>query len=703
MESRFLIGVVSIGALALSGCVSIQPVPVSKEEVAQRVMTDRAKMFADQEPIRAPLTFADAAARAVKYNLDYRLKQMETALQLGMTDLSRWDMLPKLVANAGYTARNNDLATRSFSTTAGNITQPAGNTYTGSQDRKHLTAGIDLSWNLLDFGVSYYRAKQQGDQRMIANERSRRVAQNIIQDANVAYWRALGAQRLLAQVEATMKRAESALQRARQIETQGLMPQAQALAYQRALLDATTLLAFRRQDLELAKLELSMLMNMAPGSEFTLADTQEAKLPGAPADITRLEDLALKQRPELAEEDYRVRITSMEAKKQFWSILPGLGVNLGMNYDNNQYLLNSSWAEAGLRLGMNLMKLAALPAQNRVNQAQTKVDEMRRLSQGMAIMSQVRIAAMRYNLAMIELQQVDESAKVDQRLLNYARASQTSRVDSELEVIRNEARSVLSSYQRHVAYANAQAAWSRLYNSVGYDVSDLDSAMSLGQLSNTIERSMNSWRAVTFGTAAADTMPALAGVSILVENVTDPALKESIRSNIEQAFARYNVPVTDAPGNHRVVARVEMLVAGSGPRRASYQFTVLRPNGTVAGRTNYSGLLPSQITSAVVASMTQSAIDANAQALVDWLQIPGDMPASNVARAPAKSVPVMTESKVVTTAIPAATILPVVSGPSVAASVAGPAAANSARVAPAGVTEVKPRAAPVYRPTLTVQ
>ena len=48
-----------------------------------------------------------------------------------------------------------------------------------------------MSWNLLDFGVSYYRARQQADQVLIAEERKRKVVQNILADTRNAYWRAL--------------------------------------------------------------------------------------------------------------------------------------------------------------------------------------------------------------------------------------------------------------------------------------------------------------------------------------------------------------------------------------------------------------------------------------------------------------------------------------------------------------------------------
>ena len=40
--------------------------------------------------------------------------------------------------------------------------------------------GVGVAWNLLDFGVSYFRAKQLSDQKLIAEERRRKALQTFI-------------------------------------------------------------------------------------------------------------------------------------------------------------------------------------------------------------------------------------------------------------------------------------------------------------------------------------------------------------------------------------------------------------------------------------------------------------------------------------------------------------------------------------------
>jgi outer membrane protein TolC len=627
-SQRVAIALAALTALTLGGC-AVTPTPITQDDVRQRVAEDKQKMFVGQEPISAPLNFSDIAARALKYNMDYRLKVMEEALAQGQLDLSSWDMFPRILANAGWVSRNKDQFSSSVTNIGGTLS-PNTN-YSSGIDKSRSTASLEFSWNLLDFGVSYFRAKQLADQALIADERKRRVAQNMMQDLRNAYWRALGAQRLMKQMDETMIKANGALGRARQVESQGLLPQSQALAYQRALLDATTLLQVRRQDLELAKVELMALMNMAPGTTFTLADVADPMLPASPNNIGQLEDYALLNRPELREEDYRKRVTRNEVYKQYLSVLPGISFDYGLQRDSNKFLLNSSWAEGALRISQNLMKLATIPAMNRTLGAQKEVDEARRMAQAMAVLTQVRVATTRYGLAKDELDQVVESANVDQRLANYAKAASTARVDSELEVIRTETRALLSSYQKHISYANAQAAWGRVYNSLGLDLLSIDRNMSLAQLKSAIDQSLSTWQRTTFSGNTSE-RPVMNSVRLAFSDATDTNLRAAIAKGVDGALKRYDIKV-DPSSEWTMTAQFVADAAVSGTRRGTWQMTLTRPNGTIVGKSSYATVFPTDISSTAVQALTESAIDANSLAMTEWL----GNPSSNLAGLPNRS------------------------------------------------------------------
>ena len=484
--------------LVLAACGSVSPKPFSQAEIGERVSQDVASMYKDQEVIAAPIDFHEAAARALKYNLDYKLKLMETALSRSLHDVSTYEMLPRLVAGAGYSSRDNDSGGTSV------LIEPPRSVSLNpstSQERSHTMSNLSFSWNALDFGVSYLRAQQKADQVLMAEERRRKVIQNVLQDVRNSYWRAVGAQKLLPRVDGLLERVNTALERAKAIEKQGIMPQAQVLGYQRALLDAVSTLTLRRQDLELAKAELRALMSVEPGVEFTLAEQNELALPRVSVDVEKLERLALEKRPEIMEEWYRKRVTENDIKAAKVLLWPNISLDAGWQYDSNKYLYNSTWFDTGIRVSWNLLKLTQYPALKKAHQAQNDTDDMRRLALSMAVLTQVRVGLQRYNLSLQELKFSEESLGVDKRLLNYAQAAAKSQFDSELEVIRTEARALLGEYQRYAAYSNAQAAWGRVYNSVGLDIlPETVEGHDVKTLAIAMKDTMTQWQQTVFQT-----------------------------------------------------------------------------------------------------------------------------------------------------------------------------------------------------------
>lgn len=482
-------------AVLLSACGALSPKPFNTDELRERISQDKLKMYAEQESITAPITFQEAAARALKYNLDYKLKLMENALSQDLYDVSLYEMLPRVVAGAGYAWRNNDSGGRSIGIEDRVETlRPS-----TSQERDRTLANLTFSWNALDFGVSYYRAQQKADQVLMAEERRRKVVQNVLQDVRNSYWRALGAQQLIGRVDTLLARVNKALEQARKVEKEGLMPRQQVLAYQRALLDAVNLLTLRRQDLELSRAELSALMSLPPGTQFTLANETEESLPAVPTNLDALELMALERRPEIMEEWYRKRVTENDIKAAKLLLWPNLSLDVGPQYDSNKYNYHSSWTDASLRMSWNILKLTQYPSLERAHESQNKTDDMRRMALSMAVLTQVRVGVQRYALTLAELKFADESLRVDQQLYHFAQAAKESRFDSELEEIRAAARLLLAEYQRYASYSNAQAAWGRVYNSVGLDVlpESIDSN-DVKTLATAIKGTMQQWQSDTF-------------------------------------------------------------------------------------------------------------------------------------------------------------------------------------------------------------
>jgi outer membrane protein TolC len=192
----------------------VKPHPVSLKERQATAAADKQTLFGSQEKITAPVTLENAMARALKYNMDYRVKLMEEAMGQRQLDVANLDMLPKLAASAGYTARDKDNASSSQNVATGEQSL-APSISTEKQDRM---ADLSLSWNVLDFGVSYYTAQQQADRVLILEQRKRRVGQQLVQQVREAWWQAAGAQQLQGRIDTLLPRP-SPLDDARQVES----------------------------------------------------------------------------------------------------------------------------------------------------------------------------------------------------------------------------------------------------------------------------------------------------------------------------------------------------------------------------------------------------------------------------------------------------------------------------------------------------
>ncbi|WP_232073108.1 TolC family protein [Variovorax sp. RA8] len=588
-------------AVLLAGC-SVNPVQVTPDEVAQRVANDQAQMYKDQAPVAAPISYSDALARALKYNLDYRLKLMESALARGLLDVSAADMLPKLVADAGYNDRSND----SGGTSIGIEDRVVSLRPSTSEERSHYYGRATLSWNALDFGLAYFRAKQAADEVNIADERRRKILQNIVQDVRNAYWRALGAQRLLSDADQLATRIEDALAKSREAERAGALPPAQGLAYQRALLDAMTLVNLKRQEMQFAKRELAALMSLPPGTEFTLVDGPADALAPATLDVDKLERAALENRPELREEDYKARVGVNETRKQIAALFPSLNLYAGPRYDSNDLLYNNSWSDVGVSVSMDLFRLAAIPAIKRTNEARVRNDEARRLALSMAVITQVRVSVERYKLALVDQELAAESSRVDQRLASVSRAGSSNRLESELESLRTDSRALVSRFYLATAYAATQASYARVLNSVGIDLlPDTVTGTDLPTLAKAIDHSLAEGEKAAFvQTAAVQT--ASRPVVVRVENLPAGVSEAAVRGAVERIVIRNDLQTGQGGDALALTLRFER-VDSRATARAQWRVTLSEPGGRQLLSQRYASFLPDAPTESALGAFAEAA------------------------------------------------------------------------------------------------
>lgn len=451
-------------AVMLTGCV-VHPTPLSMAERRNMLATDHNAMFDNQQPVKAPITMDEAMARALKYNLESRVKLMEEALAQRQLDLSSIDLLPKLAASAGYSNRNNVLGSSSRSVLTGQQSlEPS-----TSSDKTSHNADLNLSWNILDFGVSYFGAKQQADKLLGLQERRRKVVQLLMQQIREAFWQAAGAQQLQARIEPLLTQAQQALEDSRNIEKSNLTAPLQALSYQRELLELILQLEGIRDELSQAKPKLAALMDLPPGQSYELAVPAMADNLAVNVAPDKMEETALLNRPELIEASYNERIGLNETHRAMASLFPGVELSIGDHYDSNSFLVNKNWNDVGVRVSWNLLNLVSAHTIRAAAKAQYQLAHEQRLAANMAVLSQVHVAWIDFNSRKQQFELVHQLSDVEQRMLEHTQNATAADAEGKLAEIRAATSALMSELRLYQSYSAYQESYGQILTTLGVD------------------------------------------------------------------------------------------------------------------------------------------------------------------------------------------------------------------------------------------
>jgi outer membrane protein TolC len=451
------------GALSLfTGCASVTPRAATPPELAEATAEVRRAAEASYEPITGALSLEEAMARALKHNLDYRTKLMEEALALNLLDVTKGDMLPKLLGQAGYTARNNDRISLSRDATIDG--SPLLPSRFISQERTHTASELGLSWSILDFGLGYYNSRQQADRVLVAAERRRKAMHLLMQDVRIAFWRLASAQQLEARLKGTIAAAEAALADSRGAEAARVRNPAENMRYQRQILENLRVLEAVSLELSSAEIQLGTLINAPAGQSIRVVvptyagvNASISKLP-----VEKMEELALVQNPDWREQHYNVRIARLEARKALTRMFPNLTFSYAYNYDTDRYLVNNQWNQAGISLSYNFMTLLSYNDVKRYANAGVELAKQRHVTAHMATLAQVHLARLNLLNAAQQLGRAKDIYDVDRRLADLSTDKEAAQAQSKLERVSAETVAILSELRHFQALAQVQAAEARL-------------------------------------------------------------------------------------------------------------------------------------------------------------------------------------------------------------------------------------------------
>ena len=546
-KGRFIrLGGIVISTVVLSAC-AIKPEPLSLAEQRLQLAIDRQMARQDVEPLDGPLTLEEATARAIKYNLNHRVRMMEQAVALGQLDLSRFDMWPQAMASAGYSTRNKPSISEATNSVTG---EPSLSDPFISSDQSYWDMSLGLSWSLLDFGAGYYNAKQNADRLMIAQERRRRSLHLLMVDVQNAYWRAASAQALKDEIERTIRLAERALRNSKQLEKSNSRQPIDAVRYQKNILENLRNIDIIQNELSSARIELANLINVPPTSELTFAppSLEDSKTAVTDLPMKTLEEVALVNNADLRETFYDVRIAATQTRKAMLQLLPGVDLSWGPNYTTNSYMINQAWNAGAVSLSWNMLNVLMLPSIQDQGEAETELSVQRRMAMQMTVLGQVHLARLQYENAIKVLTRSVSILDVDRKIKNYTVNGQRSGTHSQADVVAARTVAIISQMRHYQAIAQIYAANGRLQASLGFEpnLSDVQNTP-LTDLTEQVGSAMNRWRA---GDAVKEEMKA-------IERVGQQALASNADSQPAVAAAEIEPPKANPKSEPKIEPKAE--------------------------------------------------------------------------------------------------------------------------------------------------
>lgn len=406
------------------------------------------------------LTLDDIINIALERNLDIRVKLQEAAIQHEKATGEAFTMLPALTASGVTSWRNRSTASTQIQN--GVVSSPI-----VSSPQRVEQWDVTATWNLLDFGVSYYRARQEHNREIGLLFQYQRQSQNLILDIYKSYWKGVMAQRAIKDsqylIEVSTRQTEDI---EKQMHARNL-PEIAGLKTETLIADMRVKVNKYASDYEASKAELAGLMGLSPFVCFELAPVDITEVNIELGDMCELEELALNNRPELFAADRDEKISADEVRISVLELAPNASLFSGRNYDANPFLVHHFWNITGVRASWNLLGMPQRFAEIRQARAKTGLAKESRLALSVGVMSQVHLANIKYTDSLENYKLANNLAVVSERLAAAARKTKKYGEYSWSDLMIYEVGALISRIDALKAYGELRVSIELLNNSIG--------------------------------------------------------------------------------------------------------------------------------------------------------------------------------------------------------------------------------------------
>jgi outer membrane protein TolC len=418
-----------------------------------------------------PLTLNEIVKIATERNLELFVKEREYAIQVEKVTRQKWLLLPSLNYNLTDTIRNKNTAALV------DIANPPPNNAPplleiGLPKDEHVW-NLSLLWNIMDFGVSYYRVRQETDRAIVQSLEYERIRQSVILRLVTAYWRAVAAKRAMERAQVLIPEMAKQTERLnRELNNKVYLTKDQALSklvffYQREMEvkgfndrpDSSDPTQGYAKEYDNAMLDLASLMQLPPGAHFELVMPEDFPYEVELPDLKTMFDLALINRPELYERDREFKIGIDDIYVAIIQELPIVQLFINKNHDSNRYLLFNDWYQTGLTLAWNLLQIPVHTTDQNIGVGEADLAIRSRLLLSESIITQVA-------LAFLLLQQNQEQFLIAKNWANAAQQVAELSVKESIVGKKSKLEALQSRIDAALALNNATKIYAELQNNV---------------------------------------------------------------------------------------------------------------------------------------------------------------------------------------------------------------------------------------------
>ena len=460
-----LMGFGLISVLAMSAC-STTAVKYDANNISG--LTDRnLRPQAAPLEIDSPLTIEQVRSRTLTHNSEFARAQsqlLETVRKAGMNGK---DFLPQAYANSYGTWRNN--ASASVGIKVDDISGEMPKDFYTAQDRATAVSNFTTSWDLLEIGLSGFKANRRAINAYAQDEQNQYLCNKMMVDVENAYWRAVAFEQAEEKSDWLKSRVTYALNLSQQRAKENPETKRQELMFQRELIDINRWYQSLYRSLLSAKPELARLMNVPAGAEFEL---RSSRLPANLGELGKQETIALvktayQNRPEIRRALYQTDLTKLKNEEDLWRHLPAMRFFLGANHNTNSFVLNQDFASAGLNLSWDLLRISQIGETKRTGKRALAEQNRQTEILASAVMAQVMIAREQMHKLDYDLTLAWKALSIQGEITTDLAADVEFGKQPETYLVKEELMRELSFIREQMARAELHTAKARLEQSIG--------------------------------------------------------------------------------------------------------------------------------------------------------------------------------------------------------------------------------------------